>query len=83
MKFARVVLTEVSQDNETFGRDDAQEAVMGRGMDCQHDTHDDVHFSGSDDQDLEGQVRQHRDEYHPEMSDDDVKQIVAANAYDE
>ena len=56
---------------------------MARGMDCQHDAHDDVHFSGGDDQDLERQVRAHRDEYHQEMSDEDVRQIVAANAYDE
>ena len=56
---------------------------MGRGLDCQHDAHDDVHFSAGDDDDLRRQVRQHRDEYHQEMSDDDVDQIVAANAYDE
>ncbi len=27
--------------------------LMNRGRDCRHDAHDDVHFSGSDDQDLE------------------------------
>ena len=56
---------------------------MGRGMDCQHEAHDDVHFSGSDDQEIERQVRAHRDQYHEEMSDDDVREVVAANAYDE
>jgi hypothetical protein len=56
---------------------------MGRGLDCKDEAHDDIHFSGADDQDLENQVRTHRDEYHQEMSDDDVRGIVAANAYDE
>lgn len=57
--------------------------VMGRGLDCQHQAHDDVHFSGSDDEDLERQVREHRDQYHQEMSDADVRQVVATGAYDE
>ena len=60
-----------------------KEVVMGRGLDCQHEAHDDVHFSASDDEDLERQVLTHRDEYHPEMNDDDVRQVVSANAYDE
>lgn len=56
---------------------------MSRGLDCKDPAHDDTHFTGVDDQDLENQVRTHRDEYHQEMSDDDVRNIVAANAYDE
>lgn len=57
--------------------------MPGRGLDCKHEAHDDVHFSGVDDQDLQNQVRAHRDEYHPELSDGDVRNIVAVNAYDE
>jgi hypothetical protein len=54
-----------------------------RGLDCSHETHEDMHFTASDDDALVERVKQHRDEYHPEMSDDDVRQIVASNAYDE
>lgn len=56
---------------------------MGRGLDCRDQAHDDIHFSGSDDADLERQVREHRDEFHQEMSDDDVKQVVGQGSYDE
>jgi hypothetical protein len=54
-----------------------------RGLDCIHDAHEDMHFSANDDDGLVEQVRRHRDEHHPEMSDDDVRNIVAQNAYDE
>jgi predicted small metal-binding protein len=54
-----------------------------RGLDCVHDAHEDIHFSASDDEGLVEQVKQHRDEYHSEMSDDDVRNIVSQNAYDE
>jgi hypothetical protein len=54
-----------------------------RALDCSHEAHDDVHFTADDDEALVEQVRRHRDEYHPEMSDDDVRQIVAQGAYEE
>ncbi len=54
-----------------------------RALDCSHEAHDDVHFTADDDEGLVEQVRRHRDEYHPEMSDDDVRQIVAQGAYEE
>ena len=54
-----------------------------RALDCVHEAHDDMHFTGETDDDLVAQVLRHRDQYHPEMSDDDVRAIVAANAYDE
>jgi hypothetical protein len=54
-----------------------------RALDCRHEAHDDVHFTAGDDEGLVEQVRRHRDEYHPEMSDDDVRQIVAQGAYEE
>ena len=54
-----------------------------RGLDCVHEAHEDIHFTGETDEDLIGQVRQHRDQYHPEMSDDDVRQVVASGAYDD
>jgi hypothetical protein len=42
-----------------------------------------MHFTGETDDDLVVQVLQHRDQYHPEMSDDDIRNYVVANAYDE
>ena len=54
-----------------------------RAMDCVHEAHDDIHFTAADDEGLVRQVMAHRDEYHPEMSDDEAREIVAANAYDE
>jgi hypothetical protein len=54
-----------------------------RAMDCVHDAHEDVHFTADNDDDLMDQVRRHRDEFHPEMSDDQIREHVAANAYDE
>jgi hypothetical protein len=41
-----------------------------------------MHFTGETDEDLIEQVRQHRDQYHPEMSDDDIHAVVASSAYD-
>jgi hypothetical protein len=54
-----------------------------RALDCVHEAHEDMHFSAESDEDLVEQVRKHRDQYHPEMSDDDVRSAVAAGAYDE
>jgi hypothetical protein len=54
-----------------------------RALDCVHEAHDDVHFTGTTDDDLIKQVQQHRDEYHPEMTDEDVRTVVAEGAYDE
>ncbi len=54
-----------------------------RALDCVHEAHDDIHFTGETEEDLAAKVLEHRDQYHPEMSDDDVRQTVAAIAYDE
>lgn len=56
---------------------------MTRAMDCRHEAHDDAHFTAADDAELVGTVQQHRDEYHPEMSDDEIRGLVSQNAYDE
>jgi hypothetical protein len=42
-----------------------------------------MHFTADSDEDLTEQVRKHRDEYHPELTDDQISEYVAANAYDE
>ena len=54
-----------------------------RAMDCIHDDHEEMHFTGADDEELAAKIRAHRDEFHPEISDDQVTELIAANAYDE
>ncbi len=54
-----------------------------RAFDCSHESHEDVHFSAEDDEVLVDQIRQHRDGYHQEMSDEQIREMVAAGAYDE
>ena len=54
-----------------------------RGFDCSHPAHEDIHLSAADDEELVRNTLQHRDQYHPELSDDQIKEIVATNARDE
>jgi Protein of unknown function (DUF1059) len=54
-----------------------------RAFDCVHESHEDVHFSAETDEDLLQQIRQHRDQYHAEISDDQIREMVTAGAYDE
>jgi predicted small metal-binding protein len=55
-----------------------------RALDCRDPgKHDDIHFTANSDQDLIGQIQQHRDEYHTEITDDQIREMVTANAYDE
>lgn len=55
-----------------------------RALDCSDPgTHDDIHFSAEDDDQLFTQVRRHTEEYHPEMTDDDVRQMISTDAYNE
>jgi predicted small metal-binding protein len=54
-----------------------------RGFDCRHEAHEDIHFSASSDDELVEQLKRHRDEYHTEMSDDQIREAVTQGAYDE
>jgi len=54
-----------------------------RAFDCSHESHEDVHFSAENDEDLVEQIRQHRDQYHPEIGDEQIRDMVTAGAYDE
>lgn len=55
-----------------------------RALDCSdQSSHDDIHFSAEDDDQLFAQVKSHTEEYHPEMTDDDVRQMISADAYNE
>lgn len=55
-----------------------------RALDCQAPgTHDDIHFTAGSDEDLITQIRQHRDEFHTDITDEQIKEMVATGAYDE
>jgi predicted small metal-binding protein len=54
-----------------------------RAFDCVHEDHEDMHFTGSTDQELTQRIREHRDQYHPEINDDEIDSLVASGAYDE
>ena len=54
-----------------------------RAMDCQHPDHEDIHFTANDDDELYQKIRQHRDEYHEEINDDQIRELISAQAYDE
>jgi Protein of unknown function (DUF1059) len=54
-----------------------------RAFDCSHEAHEDIHFTGETDEELIEQIRQHRDQYHQEMTDEQIREMVAAGAYEE
>lgn len=55
-----------------------------RAMDCSAPgTHEDIHFTAGSEEDLVNQVRAHRDEYHADMSDEQIDALVTSSAYDE
>jgi hypothetical protein len=54
-----------------------------RAFDCSHASHEDVHFTADDDEGLIQQIQQHRDEYHQEISDQQIREMVTTGAYNE
>jgi hypothetical protein len=54
-----------------------------RAVDCVHEAHEDMHFTAETDDELLQQVQRHRDQFHPEMTDDQLRDHISANAYDE
>ena len=56
-----------------------------RAYDCPHDDGTMHKVTGSDDEELLRNLKAHFDEYHMDlgMSDDQIRQTIAANAYDE
>jgi predicted small metal-binding protein len=56
---------------------------MARGLDCKDPAHDDIHFTAENDDELFRKIQGHRDEYHSEMSDDEIKQLISSAAYNE
>jgi predicted small metal-binding protein len=56
---------------------------MARALDCRHSAHEGMHFSAQNDDELFRKVQEHRNQYHTEISDDDIKQLISTSAYDE
>jgi hypothetical protein len=54
-----------------------------RGLDCVHEAHEDMHFTAETDEALMEQVQRHRDQFHREMTDEQIREYVGANAYEE
>jgi len=55
-----------------------------RALDCRAPgTHDDMHITAGSDEELIDRVQDHRDQYHADMTDDQIKELVASGAYDE
>ena len=59
------------------------EVRLMRALDCQHPDHADIHLTANDDEELFQKVQQHRDEYHQEITDDQIRELVSTQAYDE
>ena len=51
-------------------------------FDCVDDAHEDAQFTAESREQLLERVLQHFDYYHPEVSEEEVSDIVSANAYD-
>lgn len=55
-----------------------------RAMDCKDPgTHEDVHFTAENDEELFTKIQKHRDEYHEGLSDDEIRRMISADAYEE
>ena len=51
-------------------------------FDCFLETHEDVHFTAENDDSLIEKIRQHCHQYHPEMSEEEIREMFSAGAYD-
>jgi ATP sulfurylase len=51
-------------------------------FDCVLETHEAVQFTAKSHQELAAKIRQHRDEYHPEISDDKLREMLTMGTYD-
>ena len=55
-----------------------------RALDCRAPgAHDDMHFTAENDPELIAKIQQHRDQYHTEITDDQIRELVTSSAYDE
>ena len=56
---------------------------MTRALDCIDPSHDDVHATAENDEELINVVRQHIQDAHPDMNPEQAVEIVSQGAYDE
>ena len=54
-----------------------------RAIDCKEPPHDEMHFTGATDDEIVDQLMRHRDEYHPQVTDDQIQESVRQAAYEE
>jgi hypothetical protein len=54
-----------------------------RAWDCKDPAHGEMHITGQDNDDLMMKAKQHRDEYHMDMTDEQIEAAVTSDAYDE
>ena len=54
-----------------------------RAYDCTDPAHGDMHMTGADDNELTQKIQAHRDQYHEELRDDQIREMVSQAAYDE
>ncbi len=55
-----------------------------RAYDCTDPAHGNkMHITGPDDAELIRQVQAHRDQYHKGLTDDQIKDMVSKDAFDE
>jgi hypothetical protein len=55
-----------------------------RALDCSDpSTHSqDMHFTAEDDEQLFTKIKKHASEYHPQMTDEGIRDVIVSNAYD-
>jgi hypothetical protein len=51
-------------------------------FDCIHEAHENAQFTAATREQLTESVLRHFDHYHPEVSEEEVKELVNASAYD-
>jgi hypothetical protein len=55
-----------------------------RALDCTDPAHPDpMHFSAENDADLVEEIKKHRDEWHTQITDQQIQEMVSTTAYDE
>jgi hypothetical protein len=73
---------ELADELDGFVAAEAQDVAM-RALDCTDPSHDNMHITGEDHDDLTRQVEQHITDSHPELTTAQARTIVAEGAYDE
>ena len=54
-----------------------------RAMDCSDPAHGDMHFAAASDEELRSKVTAHVAEHHPDVTEQQVDDLILQTAYDE